>query len=71
MDQARVKLSYDQYIVDEKTEPVATLTDDFQTGIAWIAIADLPGAPIFPKALRHAIPAYRERQHAVYLGDVN
>jgi 8-oxo-dGTP diphosphatase len=48
---------------------VGTLPDDFQTGVRWLPLSELPGSSFYPKALRDVL-ATGDRGR-VYLGDVN
>lgn len=44
--------------------------DDWQTGIRWVPVAELPELPFFPHALAVWLTA-PEDQRPIYLGDVN
>jgi 8-oxo-dGTP diphosphatase len=48
---------------------VGTLPDDFQTGVRWLPLSELPGSSFYPKALRDVL-ATGDRSR-MYLGDVN
>ena len=52
-------------------DPKPAVPDIYQIGITWLDIDELAGCPIYPKALREAIPAYLAGHGTTYLGDVN
>jgi 8-oxo-dGTP diphosphatase len=48
---------------------VGAVPDDWQTGVAWLPLQELPESAFYPTALRGVL-ARGDRSH-VYLGDVN
>ena len=45
--------------------------DQRQVGFEWIALDQLEAYRFYPKAIRHLLAENRERQHPIYLGDLN
>ena len=46
-----------------------SVPDEWQTGVAWLPLEQLPELPLYPKALRELLA--RTDRSRVYLGDVN
>jgi 8-oxo-dGTP diphosphatase len=48
---------------------IGSVPDEWQTGVAWLPLEQLPDLPFYPKALRELLA--RGDRSRVYLGDVN
>lgn len=62
---------YFRCTIADMTGGVPQQPDTDQSGIAWLDVTALADVPIYPKALREAIPAYLSDRQPRYLGDVN
>jgi ADP-ribose pyrophosphatase YjhB (NUDIX family) len=62
---------YFRCTITSAVRAIPEVPDTYQTGVTWLEISALADCPIYPTALRDAIPAYRAGSGATYLGDVN
>ena len=47
------------------------LPDQYQTGVAWLPLAELEKHRLYPKALTDILKKGLDRSSPVYLGDIN
>lgn len=64
-----LELMFECSLEDGLEPQTGSVPDEWQTGVAWLPLEQLPELPLYPKVLRELIP--RGDQSRVYLGDVN
>ena len=64
-----LELMFECSIEDGLEPQTGSVPDEWQTGVAWLPLEQLPNLPLYPKALRELVA--RGDRSCVYLGDVN